>query len=96
MIQPTRARIDQTLAEAIQGFIRSLEAKNRSGATITAYRRDLTQFASWLAENNVTADRPERIERVDVEEFLAHLGARPERGTTGRVGRPGRMKARID
>jgi hypothetical protein len=52
----------------------SLEAKNRSAATITAYRADLVQFFGWIEENNTAVRRPAQIERADVTEYLADLG----------------------
>ena len=53
--------------------MRSLEAKNRSQATISAYRTDLLQFVIWLMENNYAAVSPERIEKLDITEYLASL-----------------------
>ncbi|MGE0539184.1 MAG: tyrosine-type recombinase/integrase [Dehalococcoidia bacterium] len=65
------------LEVTIEAFLRSLPGKNRSAATVKAYRSDLGQFATWLTENNVIAVDPTRIRRADVEAYLsdlAHLG----------------------
>ncbi len=59
--------------ESLNAFLRSLEGKNRSEATVKAYRTDLLQFFVWLQDNNIAATAPERIERADITEYLAHL-----------------------
>jgi site-specific recombinase XerD len=61
-------------------FLRTLEAKNRSSATMQAYRTDLRQFVTWLRETNITIEAPADVERLDVTEYLAHLS---ERGLSG-------------
>lgn len=62
-----------TLEAALEAFLRSLEGKNRSPHTLTAYRTDLTQFIAWLHDNNIVAQRPSQVERADVTEYLASL-----------------------
>ncbi len=44
-----------TLEQAVEAFTRELYAKNRSTATIVAYRCDVQQFIHWLHENNLYA-----------------------------------------
>jgi integrase/recombinase XerC len=63
-------------AAALTRFLLVLEGRNRSGATLGAYRSDLTQFFAWLAQTNVAATAPERVERADVTDYLAHLSRR--------------------
>lgn len=74
--QPITANLESTLDH----YLQTLTGKNRSKATIVAYRADLTQFLTWLRETNVTIETPNDVERLDVAEYLAHLSAR---GLTG-------------
>ena len=62
-------------------FLRSLEAKNRSTATIRAYAADVRQLLGWLAENTLSP-APERVTRADVTAYFAALGRRGLTGTT--------------
>lgn len=50
--------------DTLSSFLQSLEGKNRSLATVAAYRTDLTQFFLWLSENSVAATSPKRIVRA--------------------------------
>ncbi len=63
-----------TLEDAVEAFLRALEGKNRSPATLKAYTIDLDQFIGWVHENNFTAATVEQVEKVDITEYLAHLG----------------------
>lgn len=65
-----------TIEQAASHYLRSLEARNRSRATIIAYRTDLGQFGKWLRETNVTVEGPADVERLDVTEYLACLAER--------------------
>lgn len=69
-----------SLETTLERYLRSLDAKNRSTATIKAYRADLTQFVSWLRGTNVTIDTPEDVERLEITEYL---GALSDRGLSG-------------
>lgn len=60
---------------SIDAFLRNLQAKNRSQATILAYQGDLTRFFSWLTQNNATVSSIGQVKREDVTEYLASLGA---------------------
>jgi integrase/recombinase XerC len=71
-----------TIAEAIERFLRSLEAKNRAELTITTYGRDLGAFGQWLTENNLLATTVDQVERADITEYLAALGKQGISGTT--------------
>lgn len=68
------------LALSIEAFLRALPGKNRSPATIKAYRTDLAFFAVWLIENNVTAVQPAAVTRADIEAYLSELA---HQGLTG-------------
>ena len=78
MTQPNRPAIDTTLT----AFLRSLSGANKSEATITAYRTDLSQFAHFLIETNCTIVTPADVRRGDIAEYLSHLG---ERGMSGKT-----------
>jgi site-specific recombinase XerD len=74
-----------TLEESLKAFLAALEGKNRSGATLKAYRIDLYQFIIWLKENNLAATSPSRIEKADLTEYLTYLS---------RLGLTGKTRAR--
>ncbi len=69
-----------TLELTLSHYLQTLIGKNRSTATITAYRTDLSQFLTWLRETNITINTPADVERLDITEYLAHLA---ERGLSG-------------
>jgi site-specific recombinase XerD len=73
---------DLTLQAALEGFLRALDGRNRSGATIEAYRADIGQFLNWLGQTNVVALSPADIDRLDVAEFLSHLAQRKLSGVS--------------
>ena len=52
-----------TLNQTVTLYIRSLASRNTSSLTTLAYQTDLTQFISWLWENDVTVVSPDQIER---------------------------------
>src|SRR5947208_17027974 len=68
--------------QAVEAFMVALAAKNRSEATIAAYRTDLTLFTTWLAETNIAVRTIDQVERVDVVEYLAGLGKQKLSGVT--------------
>lgn len=61
------------LANHLHAFLAYLEGKNRSEATLKAYRIDLWQFFIWLQQNNLTATTPAHIERADISEYMTFL-----------------------
>ncbi len=71
-----------TFSKALEGFLRSLEGKNRSPLTMRAYQADINQFVDWLGENNSCATDPAKVERVDITEYLASLGERDIMGVS--------------
>lgn len=54
----------------LDSFERHLRARNRSPATITAYRNDAMAFARWLTEHTDVTDLA-AVKGADVEGFLA-------------------------
>src|SRR4051812_32728268 len=82
LLRPVETSGPLPLEEAIAAFTTELEAKNRSQATITAYRCDLAQFAAFLEKTNYTAGCVQQIERADVSEYLAELGHLGQSGIT--------------
>ena len=71
-----------TLEEALKGFVRALSGRNRSPATIRAYQTDVDQFIRWIHQINLVIQRSDQVERVDVTEYLAHLGGRRVSGVS--------------
>ena len=70
--QPSTPR--PTLEAAVTAYLAELEGKNRSAATLTAYRTDLRQFLTWLDETNGTIETAADVRRADISEYLTHLG----------------------
>jgi len=68
------------LEDGLRRFLETLTAKNRSPATLRAYDIDLSQFFSWLHDNNYLAATSHRVEKADVLDYLTALG---RRGLTG-------------
>ncbi|MCK4177745.1 tyrosine-type recombinase/integrase [Aciditerrimonas ferrireducens] len=56
----------------VEGFARALH--DRSGATRTAYRRDVEHFAEWCGRMGLGG--PEEADRLVVRRYLAHLATR--------------------
>lgn len=65
-----------TLESSLAAYLRTLAGRNRSRATIVAYRTDVGQFIAWLRETNITIEAPADVMRLDVTEYLAHLSER--------------------
>src|SRR5438132_1614003 len=60
---------DSPLEQALAAFLRALEGKNRSSATIRAYQTDVAQFLDWLHQNNAVIQTPDKVEKADVGEY---------------------------
>ncbi len=71
-----------SLEATLDLYLRTLAGRNRSAATIIAYRTDIGQFISWLRETNVTIETPDDVERIDVTEYLGHLADRQLSGVS--------------
>jgi len=62
-----------TLEKGLAAFLDALLGKNRSQATLRAYRTDALQFISFLHENNVAITGVGDVGKMDVLEYLAAL-----------------------
>ena len=71
-------------AEALTGFARDLMSRDLADATQLAYTTDVRQFLTYLEETTVTADRPEKITRADLTEYLSYLSEQSVSGVTRR------------
>ena len=69
-----------TLEKGLDTFLDALLGKNRSSATVRAYRTDVRQFIAFLHENNVAITDPADVRKVDVLEYLSALA---KQGLTG-------------
>ncbi len=76
------AEQSRSLETALADFLRALHGKNRSIATIRAYRTDVLQFIIWLHENNLVISNPKQVDKMDITEYLATLAARKVSGTS--------------
>lgn len=65
----------KTSTESIALFKQTLEGNNYSPQSIKAYMGDLGQFVQWLKTRRVDWDIPYRIARIDIVEFINHLGS---------------------
>ncbi len=74
--------IPTALTTTLTRYLTSLQARNMSQHTITAYRTDVTQFFTWLAENDVTVTTPQHISRFHIIDYLAHLADQGRSGVT--------------
>ena len=68
--------------QTIISFLQELEGGNKSTLTLTAYKTDLNQFFSWLAENDVSVTTPDQVTRGHVNEYLAFLSSQGRSGVT--------------
>jgi integrase/recombinase XerC len=62
-----------TLEQGLAAFLDGLSGKNRSRATLRAYRTDVRQFITFLHENNVAITDPSDVRKLDVLEYLSAL-----------------------
>src|SRR3989441_13352505 len=69
-----------TLEKGLTAFLDAMLGKNRSAATLRAYRTDVLQFIAFLRENNVAITEAGDVGKVDVLEYLAALA---KKGLTG-------------
>src|SRR5438034_7076760 len=69
-----------TLEKGLTAFLDAMLGKNRSAATLRAYRTDVLQFLAFLKENNVAITGVGDVGKVDVLEYMAALA---RKGLTG-------------
>ena len=69
-----------TLEKGLAAFLDAMLGKNRSAATLRAYKTDVLQFLAFLKENNIAITDVGDVGKVDVLEYLAALA---RKGLTG-------------
>src|SRR5262245_20696689 len=69
-----------TLEKGLSAFLDAMLGKNRSAATLRAYKTDVLQFITFLRENNVAITGVADVGKVDVLEYLAAIA---RKGLTG-------------
>src|SRR5262245_53041819 len=69
-----------TLERGLAAFLDAMLGKNRSSATLRAYKTDVLQFITFLHENNVSITEASDVGKVDVLEYLAAIA---RKGLTG-------------
>ena len=74
--------IPPALAISLTGYLKSLVARNVSELTTTAYPTDLTQFITWLGENDLTVTNAVQITRSHIIDYLSHLASQGRSGVT--------------
>src|SRR5258708_753043 len=70
------------LSTSLTRYLNSLSGRNLSTHTATAYRTDLLQFFTYLSENDVTVDSPEKITRTHILDYLSFLSGLGRSGVT--------------
>src|SRR5258708_8375620 len=63
-------------------FLNSLTGRNLRDHTATAYRSDLLQFLTWLSENDISVNSPEKITRTHILDYLSFLSGLGRSGVT--------------
>jgi site-specific recombinase XerD len=72
------ARFHETMTQ----FLADLSGKNRSSLTIRCYRIDVSQFLTWIQENDLTVSHPAAITKFHLSEYLSSLS---DQGLSGRT-----------
>ncbi len=75
----TEAATQLTLTQALAQFIHQLD---KNPLTVQAYRADVLQFLSFLAETDSTVSTPGQVERYHITEYLRHLKGSGRSGVT--------------
>src|SRR5438552_5100941 len=70
------------LYTSLTRYLNSLIGRNLSNNTTTAYRTDLLQFLTWLTENDISVNSPEKITRTHILDYLSHLAGLGRSGVT--------------
>lgn len=79
-MQTNIQQLPEPFTKTLQGFISCLEGKNRSEATITAYKADVLQCLHFVTQNNMVTESPATITRTDLLEYLTYLS---QKGLSG-------------
>jgi site-specific recombinase XerD len=72
----------KSTTESLAFYAQTLEGGNYSPQSIKAYLGDLGQFIEWLKTRRVDWDIPYRMQRIDIVEFINHLGKRKASAVT--------------
>src|SRR6266581_3512905 len=75
----TEAATKLTLAQSLVQFIHTLD---KNPLTVHAYRADVLQFLSYLAETDSTVSTPGQVARYHITEYLLHLKGSGRSGVT--------------
>ncbi len=75
-------QLPEAFTNSLKRFIKSLTGRNLSKHTATAYQTDLTQFLTWLTENDVTVTHPGLIVRNHVLDYISSLAGLNRSGVT--------------
>ena len=70
------------LTHTLTDYLNSLNGRNLSVHTTIAYQTDITQFLTFLTENDVTVDSPENITRAHLLDYLSYLAGLGRSGVT--------------
>ncbi len=70
-----------TLESALALFLQTLQARNLSSHTITAYSCDIRQFLSFLRQNTICT-HPDQVTKTDITEYLMTLAGKSQTGVT--------------
>ena len=76
----SNVEIDEGGQWAIDDFAASLRARDRSPATMRAYRGDVERFATWAQSRSVTA--PRAVTHRTLREYLASMNASGDERTS--------------
>src|SRR6266496_6376502 len=70
------------LYPSLTRYLNSLTGRNLSVHTSKAYCTDLLQFLTWLTENDISVNSPEKITRTHILDYLSHLAGLGRSGVT--------------
>jgi site-specific recombinase XerD len=72
----------KSTTQSLALYTQTLEGNNYSPQSIKAYLGDVEQFVAWLQTRRVDWDIPYRIQRIDIVEFINHLGTKKASAVT--------------
>ncbi len=67
---------------SLETYCKHLQGRNVSTHTLMAYRADLSQFFTWLLNNDGTVTSPAHITRNHIIDYLSHLAGQGRSGVT--------------
>src|SRR6266487_3086149 len=70
------------LYTSLERYLKSLSGRNLSVHTASAYRTDLLQFLTFLTENDISVNSPEKITRNHILDYLSFLAGLGRSGVT--------------